>query len=298
MRHRWQAVMVLALMTAGAAGIPGAFAQDPTSVSASAEERWLSHQSLSQGIWRIDDNGQDNIYLVEGDTAALVIDTGLGYADIRAYAATLTNKPLIAINTHGHPDHAGGNAAFDAVHIHPAEHEALAHYTSDAVMADTFQRFAGIAMPERLRKAHQPQPRLVDIHDGDVLDLGNRVIHVIHVPGHSPGSIALYDANTGSLFSGDMANEHIWLQVPYVTSIQDFLESTRKLIAYPKPVSQLLPGHGGALPPAHLQRLEAATSHLLSGHCPATPYSSPLGPFQACEHEGVVLVYPSTEPAD
>src|SRR5690606_8120751 len=80
--------------------------------------------------------------------------------------------------------------------------------------------------------------------------------------------------------------------VPYVTSVQDFLDSTRKLMAYPRPISRLLPGHGAPLAPEHLQRLEAATAYLLSGRCPATPYNSPLGPSQACEHEGVVLVYP------
>lgn len=280
------------LLAAGVAGLSSAHATEPLAENASLQRGWLSYQALGQGIWRIDDNGQDNIYLVEGDSAALVIDTGLGFADIRTYASTLTDKPLMAINTHGHPDHAGGNAAFDTVHIHPAEHETLAYYTSDAVMADTYQRFVGIAMPERLRKANEPQARLLDINDGDVLDLGNRQLHVIHLPGHSPGSLALYDAATGSLFSGDMANEHIWLQVPYVTSVQDFLDSTRKLMAYPRPISRLLPGHGAPLAPEHLQRLEAATAYLLSGRCPATPYNSPLGPSQACEHEGVVLVYP------
>ena len=41
------------------------------------------------------------------------------------------------------------------------------------------------------------------LHEGDLLDLGDRVFTVLHLPGHSPGSIGLWEAETGILFSGD-----------------------------------------------------------------------------------------------
>jgi glyoxylase-like metal-dependent hydrolase (beta-lactamase superfamily II) len=46
-----------------------------------------------------------------------------------------------------------------------------------------------------------PATRLVE--DGEVIDLGDRAFEVLHLPGHSPGSIGLWDPATGTLFSGD-----------------------------------------------------------------------------------------------
>jgi len=41
------------------------------------------------------------------------------------------------------------------------------------------------------------------VRDGDIIDLGDRAFEVLHLPGHSPGSIALFEAATKTLFSGD-----------------------------------------------------------------------------------------------
>jgi hydroxyacylglutathione hydrolase len=252
---------------------------------------WFTHKKIDTDIWLINDNQQDNIYLIEGEALALVIDTGLGYQNLKAYIETITDKPLVVVNSHAHPDHAGGNHVFEQVHIHKDELETLKHYTSEPVMADTFKRFVKKDMPEHLLDKNKTSPSLITIEDGFKFDLGNKIIDVVHIPGHTPGSIALYDRKSKNMFTGDMANEHIWLQVKHVTSVKDFLNSIRTLQTYSASIDRLLPGHGEPLSPDHLNTLEAAAEKLLSGACAVTPYSSPLGEEISCRHEGVVLVY-------
>ncbi len=74
---------------------------------------------ISENVIRISDHGADNMYLVTGTQKAMLIDNGLGVANIRDYIKTLTKLPLIVVITHGHPDHAGGNYQFKEVYIHP-----------------------------------------------------------------------------------------------------------------------------------------------------------------------------------
>lgn len=256
-----------------------------------AQEVWFTHHKIGPGIWVINDSDQDQIYLVEGDARALVIDTGLGYQNLKHYVETITSKPLLVVNTHAHPDHAGGNHVFDQVHIHRDELETLNYYTSEPVMLDTFMRFVKRKMPDHLRDKNKTLPALITIDEGFQFDLGNRILDVIHIPGHSPGSIALYDRQSASLFTGDMANPHLWMQIKYAGSMEEWLLSINKLRTYRYPVQQLLPGHGDPLAPSHLDVLHTAAEKLLAGDCPITPYQSPFGEEVACEYEGVFIVY-------
>lgn len=270
------------------------FADQPAEsplVQDAPQKAWFTHKEIGRGIWVISDHDQDKIYVVEGEERALVIDTGLGYQNVKLYVETITSKPLVVVNSHAHPDHAGGNHVFDQVHIHRDELETLNYYTSEPVMLDTFMRFAKREMPDHLRDKNKTLPALITIDEGFQFDLGNRILDVIHIPGHSPGSIALYDRESASLFTGDMANPHLWMQIKYAGSMEEWLQSINKLRTYRYPVQQLLPGHGDPLAPSHLDVLHTAAEKLLAGDCPITPYQSPFGEEAACEYEGVFIVY-------
>ncbi|MCZ6471653.1 MAG: MBL fold metallo-hydrolase, partial [Gammaproteobacteria bacterium] len=78
------------------------------------------------------------------------------------------------------------------------------------------------------------------LDEGDVLDLGNRVFQILHLPGHSPGSIALYEKNTGCLFSGDVVYDGALFDTVYHSDPQLYRESLARLRELP---IQLV--HGG-----------------------------------------------------
>ncbi|HEY4284616.1 MAG TPA: MBL fold metallo-hydrolase, partial [Chthoniobacterales bacterium] len=103
------------------------------------------------------------------------------------------------------------------------------------------------------------------LHDGDNLDLGGRTLEVISVPGHTPDSIALYDAKNGLLFTGDMFYPgRIFLYRPE-TDLDAYLTSIKKMAALPH-VELLLPAHNVPVAdPVYLPKVLAAMDQIRSG---------------------------------
>src|SRR5437867_7145868 len=83
-----------------------------SSASAQLVNKWFGAEQIAPKTWLISDNHVDDIYLLEGKDSTLLIDAGLGLADLKDFVQTLTSKPLIIVNTHAHPDHSGGDFQF------------------------------------------------------------------------------------------------------------------------------------------------------------------------------------------
>lgn len=86
-----------------------------------------------------------------------------------------------------------------------------------------------------------PATRLLE--DGDVIDLGDRRVEVIHTPGHSPGGIALWEAATGVLISGDIIYDGPLIEDTYHADAGDYVRSMQRLLRLPVRVV-----HGGHFP--------------------------------------------------
>jgi len=69
--------------------------------------------------------------------------------------------------------------------------------------------------------------------DGDVIDLGDRAFEVVHLPGHTPGSAALFDRSSGVLFSGDVVYDGTLLDELPESDVDDYVVSMRRLLALP-----------------------------------------------------------------
>ena len=80
-------------------------------------------QQLNDHIFSMDDAGEAVGYLVVGEKKALVIDTMNGYEDVKAVARSVTDLPLMVVNTHGHCDHIYGNIYFEEAYLHPLDME-------------------------------------------------------------------------------------------------------------------------------------------------------------------------------
>ena len=150
-----------------------------------------------------------NIWHVRGRDRDLVIDTGMGLSPLKARIARETDRPLHAIITHAHFDHCAGLHEFDHRLAHPVEAEIMAApdwqntvYGGGWAAAELIRPgvYPGFD-PETYRVRAAPLTGTID--EGDVIDLGNRAFQVLHLPGHSPGSIGLWEPATRTLFSGD-----------------------------------------------------------------------------------------------
>ena len=189
-----------------------------------------------------------NIWHVRGRDRDMLVDSGMGVVSLREWVPIVTERDLTAVASHTHFDHIGCHYEFADRCVHEAEAGILADPGNAATLADPYVAdgiFTRLPpLPYRsssysLRAA--PATRL--LHDGDVIDLGDRAFEVIHTPGHSPGGIALWEAKTGILFSGDIVYDGPLIEDTYHADAADYYRSMVRL--YDLPVRIV---HGGHFP--------------------------------------------------
>lgn len=179
-----------------------------------------------------------NIWHVRGRSHDMLVDSGMGAVSLRTHVPQLTGKSCIAVATHSHFDHVGSHHEFEERYIHPAEADILENPSNSTNLADQY-------VCDDMFKKLPPAPytttnysvrgaaatRLID--NGDVIDLGNRHFEVIHTPGHSPGSISLWEAATQILFSGDIVYDGELIDDSYHSNTADYIDSMKRLLDLP-----------------------------------------------------------------
>ncbi|MCX6302432.1 MAG: MBL fold metallo-hydrolase [Bacteroidia bacterium] len=245
---------------------------------------WFTAKEVGPKIWQISDHGSDNIYLVEGKKSAMLVDNGLGTADLASFVKTLTSKPLIVVITHGHPDHAGSDYQFEKVYIHQADAEAAKAFNrpdSRAASAKTMQ--AGNAPAEgELYKGKIFETELIPVSEGKIFNLGGRKIQVIETPGHTPGGICLLDIKNKILFTGDNNNTLVWLFLGNCKPLHEYLVTLEKQLAGISEFTTLMPGHGVPMPSDFINDQIACVKGILDSTLERKEYKSFAGNSMVC----------------
>ncbi|MFQ5892091.1 MAG: MBL fold metallo-hydrolase [Candidatus Methanofastidiosia archaeon] len=147
-------------------------------------------------------------FLIIGPDRSVLLDTGLGIGDVKRVVCQLTSNEVIVINSHIHFDHVGGNHEFSSVYVYDDEMavERLKRgYSRKELEIHISERMIYMGYPKDFNPEsyviYPSKPKL--LHHGDVVNLGNRELEVIHTPGHSKESIMLLDRKNRSLFTGD-----------------------------------------------------------------------------------------------
>jgi len=187
---------------------------------------------------------ETHCYLLNGTERSLLIDTGLGIGNILGEVSKLTAKPVTAVATHIHWDHVGGHSCFPDFYAHGAELDwlnggfPLSRETVQGMVADRCDLPEGFDV--RTYTMFQGTPARV-LRDRDTIDLGGRVIEVLHTPGHSPGHMCFWEENTGYLFTGDLVYKGTLLAYYPSTDPEAYLDSLEKIAALP--VQRVFPAH-------------------------------------------------------
>ncbi len=213
----------------------------------------------------VNDYVRANIWHLRGRDADLLVDTGMGIVPLKPHIGMLDGKPLIVVATHIHLDHVGSLHEFEVragpAHGAPAfdtmpDQQTYAHMFRDLEEAVTLLPRPGWrATDYRI----EPAPLTRTLAEGDVVDLGNRQFRVLHLPGHSPDSIGLFDEADGLFFSGDAIYDS--------DLIDDLPDSDRP--AYRKTMQRLIDlpvrlGHGGHGPSFDGARMRAIATEYLA----------------------------------
>ncbi|MDL2244063.1 MBL fold metallo-hydrolase [Parabacteroides sp. OttesenSCG-928-J18] len=212
------------------------------------KEDWFTIEEIDNNTFVISEYKhweETHCYVLNGTERCLLIDTGLGVANILEQVEKLTDKPITAVTTHVHYDHFGGHKYFSDFYVHEAETEWINGgfpLTIEQVRnflveepcdfpdnfdVNNYHLFKGV--PSRI------------LADNDVIELGERAIQILHTPGHSPGHICFYEKNKGYLFTGDLI--YIGKLFAYFPSTDPiaYMNSIKKLLSLS--VNKVLPAH-------------------------------------------------------
>ena len=171
--------------------------------------------AIRPNVYLIDDAGESTCYLICGSESALLVDSVNGEEDLHAVVRSLTDLPVIVVNTHGHGDHVFGNMYFSEAWLHPA----------DFPLHDMF---FGYAKEEMEKHGLKPCPvRPLEI--GQIFDLGGIQLEIVDLKGHTAGSIGLLDKAGRIIYTGDGLNTHLWMQLDHSLPIATMLETFRAL---------------------------------------------------------------------
>jgi len=176
-----------------------------------------------------------NIWHVQGRDFDLVIDTGMGLDSLKRWVMQTTHRPIKAIVTHSHFDHSGCLHEFDVRLGHRAEADILANPKNETVLYTGDWTTIGIVNLD-LHPSYSPEtfhikaaPLTGYLDEGDVVDLGDVTYQVLHLPGHSPGSIGLYDIKRKVLFSGDALYDGELLDSLYHSDKSIYLQTLERI---------------------------------------------------------------------
>ena len=174
---------------------------------------------INETTFRVEDDGV-RFFLLIGTNKALLVDSGMNTPNAKDIVSELTNLPIILINTHGDMDHISGNDLFEEFYL-------------------------GVNEIDYYKTKHKVNNRIIPINDNEIIDLGNRRIKVINLPGHTPGSIALLDINNRVLIGGDSIQNGRIFMFNEGREMNIFVTSLEKLwIEHQNEFDVVYPSHG------------------------------------------------------
>jgi glyoxylase-like metal-dependent hydrolase (beta-lactamase superfamily II) len=228
-------------------------------------DRWFALTRFDDGVTMLTEPHvhavwRSNVWHVRGRDADMLVDAGMGIAPLRDAMQDLIDKPLIAVASHRHADHIGGLHEFETRFGHAQDAEEIANPSGLASIttADFPEGFGQLMAsfgtpvgdllidalpradynPASYRVEGAPLTRIIE--EGDTVDLGDRAFEVMHLPGHTPGSIALWEQRTGTLFSGDAIYDGPLFDFLPESNIADYVATMRRLRDVPVTIV-----HGG-----------------------------------------------------
>ena len=268
---------------------PEAPRPDPLGLPVVAD--WFSLTWVTGGIAMLTEphvNGlmRANLWYVRGRERDLLVDTGNGAAPLRPVLARLArgrSREVIAVATHAHVDHIGGLHEFERRLLHPREEEAALHISDLAPLSTVswseelkdYLVECGLRVPPVLADARPaadfdpvafriaPVAPTHLVEGGDLIDLGERQFQVLHLPGHSPGSIGLWDEAAGILFSGDVIYDGELLDALPRSDVAAYVRTMERLLDLP--VTVVYPGHDEPFGHQRLRELAEAYLRLRGG---------------------------------
>ena len=194
---------------------------------------------INDNTWRIED-GMVRFFLLSGTKEALLIDSGMNTPNAKEIAESITSLPVRHLITHADRDHISGSSAFDSVLMSPNE--------------------------EVLYRRHYSTGTIEEVQSGDIIDLGDRPLEIIDLPGHTYGSIAVLDINNRVLISGDSIQDGKIYMFGEHRNLPNYIAGLSALSQYEGRFDTIYPSHSTfPVSPDLIPKLITGAEQILAG---------------------------------
>lgn len=250
---------------------------------------------IMEQVYILQDCGSCCANLVVGKKRALLFDTGCGAEDLRKAAESVTELPMLVINSHGHFDHIGGNVQFDEVYLAASDFVILERYGAAqlngwaADMADM-----GGGSPANHYTVPPKNWKCMRTLDFDMFDLGNLPCTILPMPGHTAGSVGILIEPLRLLLSGDALTPVMCMNFFNHGPLAEQLATVQRAAGLPF-THYLTSHHDRLFDKGMLQRLAHCIEHSSSGRFhryqyPYPPYAGGAMYVDSLEGESVALI--------
>ena len=212
----------------------------------------MNYTEVRPNVWHMEEDYRVYCTLVQGETLALLWDTGQGKKDLRAFVEETVKTDYLVLSSHGHADHVSGNFRFSSVLASRADWWLIAAY-------------------ERWKNGGPPSYALEPLEAGTRFDLGGLHALVVSLPGHTRGSMGLLLEEERLLLAGDALNPTMILLGRETVTLEEFRETLHR--AEELPFDTFLASHhpnpiGRQVIQAHLYHLDHLPEHPAAGPSP------------------------------
>jgi len=187
--------------------------------------------------------GSVYMYLLVGSKKALLVDSGYGLLDLQSIIATVTDKPVICVCTHGHVDHALGACQFEEAYLHSKDFDVYARHTDSTFITDMGLKGLMMRPPRFMRNnpsylalvekmAGKQYTPLQELDGVNSFALGGRIVSWRHVPGHTQGTVAIIDEANKVAFDADACAPGAWLFLEESSPLPDYLKELERYKAF------------------------------------------------------------------
>jgi len=180
------------------------------------------------------------MYLVVGESAAILFDTGYGIAPIEPVIKRITSLPFEIILGHGHWDHVNGAVQFDSAWIGEGDMVLCKRHTSRTARRKAVEKLekSGVKMPQGFDAEAYIEKlnlfvNLKKLEIGQVFDLGGINAEVVAMEGHTHGSVGLLIKQHHVLLASDAANHQAYMFLDESTSIDDYINMLKRNMQLP-----------------------------------------------------------------
>lgn len=259
---------------------------------------WFEIYKVSEGVFAVlEPNHTEEVisYLILGSERAVLLDTGMGIANLQAEVDRLTNLPVIVVASHGHYDHIGDNHRYPEVWAFDSDsdvarieqgktREACVEYMNPGLYLELPPDFDPAAYEIRPSRVTRRLQHL------EVIDLGKRSLTVHHTPGHTEGSICLLDSRDNLMFTGDTFYPGMLFAHFEESDFDMYQRSIQYLAGLLPQVNHLCPSHNEAyVEKTSLIRVQAAIEQIMAD---AVPYDI-KGSVRVYHFDGFGLMVPA-----